>query len=758
MSPEEIKSLEQDLKKYKDYYENSPDMYASLDAKTGCIKECNQTLVEKLGYDSKSEILGCHVFDIYHPDCHSEVKEAFESFVSSGEVDGAQLILMKKGGGKLEVLLHVSSVKNKDGSISASRSTWKEITPIKNKILKNKKLFEVVFRDAPYAKLMIEPSGKIKLANAKARALFGYSENELVGKNIKKLIQSEKITSQILDFFKNEKKSNKHTTDEKSEIIAIKKDHSEFYINLYPTLCESEIGEKRLIVSIIDLTVFKKYQERLELAIEGSKDGLWDWFDIDSSKEWWSPSFYHILGYQNQEIEACLENFDEMLHPEDKEKTFSAVEKALKGEQDFNIEYRLKTKNGAYKWINGKAKVYRNQQGKAVRMAGTISDIDQQKNTLRELQKREAELRKANEILEFIQEETNDGWWDWDLTGDATNEYLSPKWKALFGYKDNELENKTSSWQDMIFKEDLEIATENFHKHIQSNGAYPYIQEVRYKHRNGKTIWVICRGRAFKNQNGDYDRMVGTHTDITALKEAEIDLKRSNQELEQFAYITSHDLQEPLRKIMAYGDILKEDCREKLDEQDMNSIEIMTNAAERMSQLIDDILQYSRSGRHSDNEEEIDLNTLMKDIVDKLEIKVKENKAKIQISKMPVIFANKIQILQLFQNLIENAIKFKKKSIAPEINIKCTSLANGLARISVIDNGIGFKPELTHKILKPFGRLHSRSEYSGTGIGLAICKKVAEFYGGSLEAHGKPDQGSEFAVVLPTKNRNNHAQ
>lgn len=365
------------------------------------------------------------------------------------------------------------------------------------------------------------------------------------------------------------------------------------------------------------------------------------------------------------------------------------------------------------------------------------------------LKQKEIELENTNDVLKFIQDETNDGWWDWDLTGDRTNEYLSPKWKALFGYKDHELPNKVSAWQDMIYKEDLDKIIENFNKHIETNGKHPFNLEVRYKHKNGKTIWVICRGKAFKNEEGEYVRMVGTHTDITSLKETRNQLQKSYEELEQFSYIASHDLQEPLRKIQGFGEILQKKYSDKLDETGKSFMNKMQNAAQRMSDLISALLRYSRVTKSDDPFERLDLNEVIKDVLSDLELAIKDSGAKIEYEKLPVIDGDKFQIQQLFQNLISNSIKYVSAGVEPNIRIQTKKIKNGKIKIIFLDNGIGIKKEYYEKVFQPFKRLHTRDQYKGTGIGLSLCMKIVEKHGGKIYIESEYGKGSRFIIELP---------
>ena len=243
-------------------------------------------------------------------------------------------------------------------------------------------------------------------------------------------------------------------------------------------------------------------------------------------------------------------------------------------------------------------------------------------------------------------------------------------------------------------------------------------------------------------------------------------LKATNENLEQFAYVASHDLQEPLRKIQSFGDLLKSDYADKLPEQASDYIGRMHNAAERMQVLINDLLNFSRASRNVGEYETVILREKIMHVLEDLEITIRESKAKINLdlSSEFSVYGNRPQLSRLFQNLISNAIKFHKKGEVPEIQIisKLYDTAENIygfkidinkkyVEIDVVDNGIGFDEQYREKMFTIFQRLHGRMDYKGTGIGLALCKKIAENHNGFITAKGRPDEGSTFIVILPIK-------
>ena len=231
-------------------------------------------------------------------------------------------------------------------------------------------------------------------------------------------------------------------------------------------------------------------------------------------------------------------------------------------------------------------------------------------------------------------------------------------------------------------------------------------------------------------------------------------LATSNKELDEFAHVASHDLQEPLRKIQTFGDGLKRKTHGQLDQNSREYLEHMLDCAGRMRELIQDLLELSRVVSKGGVFRSVDLNEVMAKVVSDLAIKIRESGAKIEIQPMPVIEADATQMYRLFQNLIGNSLKYQPPGLSPKVNIKYEELSSGsesAVRISVSDNGIGFEQQHAALIFRPFQRLHGRDEYSGTGIGLAICARIAELHRGGIEARGFPGKGAEFLITLPRR-------
>ncbi len=245
-----------------------------------------------------------------------------------------------------------------------------------------------------------------------------------------------------------------------------------------------------------------------------------------------------------------------------------------------------------------------------------------------------------------------------------------------------------------------------------------------------------------------------------------VELERSNRELQDFAFVASHDLQEPLRKIQAFGDRLRTVQGPKFDDQGRDYLDRMSGAAERMHTLINDLLSYSRVTTKAQPFEPTELDRVVAGVLSDLETRIEDSGGTVSVGKLPTIDADGVQMRQLFQNLIANALKFARRDIPPIVEISSEvyqgeipsvgrSMPEQLVRVSVSDNGIGFDEKYLDRIFTPFQRLHGRNEYEGTGIGLAVCRKIVERHGGSLRAESTPGVGSTFIIILPVVQQEN---
>ncbi|HBG25592.1 MAG: hypothetical protein A2Y10_04930 [Planctomycetes bacterium GWF2_41_51] len=315
----------------------------------------------------------------------------------------------------------------------------------------------------------------------------------------------------------------------------------------------------------------------------------------------------------------------------------------------------------------------------------------------------------------------------------------------------------------MGWKEQAEIYRADDQNVIESGKSKLNFEEPQTTPSGGE-IWLRTSKVPLTDLHGNTIGVLGTYGDITEQKQAQEEMKNlnkkledANQELKHFVYIASHDLREPLRKISAFGIMLEKSLNGKLDEADTENLNFMIDGANRMTQMIEGLLAYSRVSTKTQPVELIDLNEMVRQIEHfELSVLLEERQASIEVPQtLPSIKGDPTQIRQLIQNLIANGIKYQKKGNKPHIEITSKPASDGMVKIAVSDNGIGIKPEYLSSIFGMFKRLHSRSEYEGTGIGLAVCKKIVERHGGQIGIESQPDVGSTFWFTIPAINKQN---
>ncbi|MDB4766287.1 ATP-binding protein [bacterium] len=373
-----------------------------------------------------------------------------------------------------------------------------------------------------------------------------------------------------------------------------------------------------------------------------------------------------------------------------------------------------------------------------------LSEVEQAKAS-------QEELRAVKERLAAAIAGTNDGLWDWDIeTGKV---WYAPKFKELLSYKDHESEfaDTIDSFKKHLHPDDSEATWEAINKHINANEEFDV--EKRVRRRRGSYRWFRIRAAGVRDSSGKVVRMSGSIQDVTERKKFEEALYRSNHDLEQFAVIASHDLQEPLRKVASFCGLLKQEYTQQLDETGQQYLDFAIDGASRMSTLVQDLLRYSKIGSETSSNQNTDTEAAVELAIENLGGAIADSQADITFDQLPDVIAEPREIAQLFQNLIGNAIKYRSKE-SPKIDISVEN-ADDFWQFSVADNGVGIQPEFRDRIFQIFQRLHSRNEHSGTGVGLAICKRVVDRLGGRIwvepnSAFGS-EQGSTFCFTVPKK-------
>jgi PAS domain S-box-containing protein len=553
---------------------------------------------------------------------------------------------------------------------------------------------------------------------------------------------------------------------------------------------------KYLDGAIFDVTEHKRTElalqaseERFKMAMAGTTDGLWDW-NVATGKVYYSPRWMSMLGYAPHELEHNFETWEAIVHPDDKEQALKSVNDYLNGDIPiYEIEHRLRAKDGEWKWILSRAKISEwDTERKPLRMTGTHIDITEKKKIEEKLKESEEIARALFTQLSSIVSGTAPAISGEDFFQSLVS-HLAAALKVNYVFIEETIDRKNIfrtlafsmhgkivdnieydvvgtpceavyKGQAVIYKDKLR---ENFPHdvHIHDWGVESYIGLPLLNH-SGEVIGLL--GIMDNNPITDVDNVKSILSIFASRAGAELqrrfaeerlskkamELERANKELQDFAHIASHDLQEPLRKIIILGDRLKPTIPNS-SEKGQDYLDRMQKSAGRMRGFIEDLLHYTKVEMKALPFEPVDLNEISKDIINELEYRIKETQGTVNIKNLPVIEADPFQMRQLFLNMIGNGLKFYRKGVPPVINLDSVCKINRMWEISVEDNGIGIEAQHMDRIFKPFERLHSRNAFEGTGIGLTICNKIATRHGGDISVKKNPQNGVTFHITLPEK-------
>lgn len=554
----------------------------------------------------------------------------------------------------------------------------------------------------------------------------------------------------------------------------------------------NEKGELIAIVgSVLDITERKRAEEALQeskeqlrFAFEGSNDGLWDVSLIDGSV-YLSPRGCEILGYEPDELSLVVKAWSELVHPDDLKYTNERLESHLKGETPiFEAEQRLRMKSGEWKWILARGKVVsHDQNGKPMRITGTHSDITERKKTQQEIILLNNQLHNLINVIKqlalandmdsimksvrtaarnlinadgatFVLKENGNCFY-------ADEDAISPLWKGLRF----PIDNCISGWA-MINRQTVAI------KDIYLDSRIPL---DAYRPTFVKSLLMVpintadpkgAIGLYWANEYSPKEEeilLIQTLADATSialenlktLEDLELrvtqrtqQLETANRELETFSYSVSHDLRAPLRAIHGFIQIIAEEYKDKLDEEGLRLMTIVSDNTNRMGQLIDDLLAFSRINRVEIKKSTIATESMVSAVLIDLLSPEQKDKIKIRINQLPDILGDTNLFRQVWTNLLSNALKYTSKKEEPSIEIGFKENPNDY-EFYIKDNGAGFDMLYIDKLFKVFQRLHSNRDFEGTGIGLVIVHNIITRHGGKVWAEGEVDNGATFYFTVP---------
>jgi PAS domain S-box-containing protein len=651
---------------------------------------------------------------------------------------------ISKSGNEIWTNLSANPLFDEKGTYKGSLAMVTDITQSK-KAEKKDQFQAALLNTIGQAAIATDMQGRINFWNKAASALYGWTEEEVMGNNILEITpiqqtkeQAEQIMQELL-----------HGKSWSGEFIVRRKDGSEFpaYVTNAPIY-----DQQQQLIGIIGLSSditrrkqaelqLKESNERYQLISQATNDMVWDWDLVTGkvyrNKEGWKKIFRTSDSETEKEV---TDDWAGKIHPDDKDKISILTNQIRKSTEGFyEMECRVMRNDGTVAFIHDRGTIVRNQQGKATRVIGATQDITERKKAEAALL---YTLNEKNTILESI----GDGFFAADDNWTVT--YWNNHAEEMLGVSKEQIVGKRL-WD--VFKDSIDSESyKQYHRAIASNEVIQF--EDFFKPSNK---WYEVS--AYPSVPG----VAVYFKDITDRKRSEIQLNQlnanlqrqakelaiSNAELEQFAYVASHDLQEPLRMITSFLTQLEKKYGDVLDDKGKKYIDFAVDGAKRMRRIILDLLEYSRVGRIDSKQEIIDLNELVDEIQILFRKQIQEKNAVITSASLPHIPGNRPPIRQVFQNLIGNALKFVGPDQEAKIDINSVEYDDHW-QFAVRDNGIGIDQEYFEKIFIIFQRLHSKDEFSGTGMGLAITKKILENEGGKIWVESEEGKGSIFHFTI----------
>jgi PAS domain S-box-containing protein len=461
----------------------------------------------------------------------------------------------------------------------------------------------------------------------------------------------------------------------------------------------------------------------------------------DGYRLWFNQRWYDYTGTEFKKMKGW--GWHSVHDPVILQRVINRWNKAVNEKIPFEMIFPLRGEDGVYREFLSRAIPLRDSNGEVVQWFGTNTDIS-------ELKKVEKELENSRNKLSLALENGNIGTWEWKLKTDEL--ILDERMLRIMDIDSDSLKFDFKDFEKFIHDEDLPHLLEAFNQTVELN--IPFDTIFRTTPVNGESRYISTKALLQKNKRGKPLSLNGVCFDITSMKKGSEqvliklneELLRSNRDLQQFAYVASHDLQEPLRMVSSFTQLLAHRYEDKLDDDAKEFIKFAVDGSKRMYALLNGLLAYSRVQTGGREFSRIRMNDVLDKVIQNLSLKIEEKNAFISVGNLPVLFADESQMIQLVQNLIENSIKFSIDK--PEISI--SSIAkNGSHIFAVGDKGMGIEPQYYDRIFQIFQRLQLKEKYEGTGIGLAICKRIVERHKGTIWVESEPGRGSTFYFSIP---------
>lgn len=745
----ELKESEQQI---QSIFESAPDAVIVINDKS-LIEKWNRKAEKLFGW-TESEVLGKPIYEFIIPERYREAhKKGMTRYLATGEgpvlKKAFEIESINKKGNESTVLLSISPVTTKDKILFIG--FIRDITEEKKaeeELQRSNERFFTIFNNSPIGMVIANlETSKFQNVNQSFLSNFGYAKEEVIGKTALELNIAEPQSFDEIHNLLKQKKDIKNV-----EILARKKNGERNVIILSSNVFDIN-NEKVVFTSFFDITERKKAEVELQrsnerfLALFDNNPIGMVLSDLETKKFInVNENFVKTFGYSKEEVVGKLSSQLNLTDVESVQK-FLSILKQQGNVKD--LEVLAIKKNGEKFWSLTSVQIITINNKKFG--LSSFHNIDERKKTEKIIMQKSEETNQLNAFLDSVLENIPNMIFVKEAK-ELRFVRFNKAGEELLGYTKQELIGKND--YDFFPKSEADFFTANDRKVLDSGRLLEVQEEPIHTKNKGERI-LETKKIPILNKDGKAIYLLGISDDITEQKKTLMELEkksneleRSNKELEQFAYIASHDLQEPLRMVNSYLQLLEKRYKDKLDKDANDFINYAVDGSNRMRTLIFALLDYSRVNRVKPFED-IHVNELISEVLKDLANQIKENNASITIETLPDIFGDRVLISQLFQNLISNAVKFKGER-NPEILITGKKNNNEYL-FSVKDNGIGIQKEYASKLFTIFQRLNTKEQFPGTGIGLAICKKIVERHGGQIWFESEFGQGTTFYFTIKGK-------
>jgi PAS domain S-box-containing protein len=645
-------------------------------------------------------------------------------------ISGVECIAERPDGSRFWFSPYPAVLRDEQGRITGGINALVDITARKLAERESIEQFRAIFETNPECVKLVAPDGTLLQMNAAGLAMVGATAEAVVGRSVYDLIAPED-RERFREFNEKICRGEKGTLE--FDLVGF---NGRRRVETHAAPFRYSDGNTVQLALARDITERKRVEQAALLlsAIVDSSDDAIVSKDLNGIITSWNKGAERLFGYTADEV---IGKSITILIPADRQDEEPKILAQLRrGERVDHFETIRRRKDGALLDISLTISPVKDYTGTIIGASKIARDISERKRAEAAIRASEANFRQLADAMPQIV---------WTARPDGYLDYYNERWYEFTGFPRDSFGD--GSWEPILHPGDLGRCREQWYAAVRSGN--PYTIEYRFWDRHEhRWRWFMGRALPVRNAEGAVVKWFGTCTDIDEQKRVEDELRRANQDLEQFAFSASHDLQEPLRSVKIYSELLVKRYGERLDGRALEFIGYLRSGATRMETLVRDLLAYTQVSKVDQPAEPADLNEVLQSALENLSVSALESGAQITAEALPSIQMDRTHAQQLFQNLIGNAIKYRSPERPPVIHITAERLDENWV-FSITDNGIGIDPQYKERIFGLFKRLHSNDQYAGTGIGLAICQRIVDRYHGRIWVESTPGQGSTFRFTLP---------